>query len=94
MLEVVSVRLEGSKSDLKLGRDIGFEHSSFGIDVKDCHVLTVEIFLFLWDPKDIEFSLKFVRDFYFLLATERHHITEPEFNEILIHTDELIMRVL
>ena len=69
MLEVESVWLKGSESDLEFCWDIGFENSSFRVNVEHCHVLTVESLSFLIDPENIEFGLKFVGDFDLFLST-------------------------
>ena len=79
MLEVKSIRFEGPESNLELCWHIWLENSRFGVNIEHSHVLTVESLSLLVNPEDVQFSLKFVGDFDFLLSTQSEHITKSKF---------------
>lgn len=78
MLEVVIIALEWAKGDSEPNWHIGFQHCAFWEDLEDCHVFSIQVFLLLGDPVEIQFALQPVGDFYFFLTAEGHHLAEAE----------------
>ena len=69
MLEVVVISFEGSEGNVESNWNIGFEDCALRKYLEDCHVLTIEILLFLGYPGKSQFALHFVCDFDLPLTT-------------------------
>lgn len=70
MLEVKSIRFQGPESNLELRWYFGLENSCLGVNIEYSHVFAVESLSFLVNPENVQFCLKFVSDFDFLLPTQ------------------------
>ena len=69
MLEVVVVAFERSEGNIESDRHVGFQDCAFWENLKDGHILSIEILSFLCDPAESESTLHFIGDFYLSLTT-------------------------
>ena len=93
MLEVVVVALERPEGDGEPHRHVGLEHCALGEDLEDSHVLTIEVFLLLGYPVEVELALQAIGDLDLLLAAEGHHVAEAEVQVVVRDADQLVLLV-
>lgn len=91
VLEVVVVSFEGPERDIEFDGDVGLEDCTLGKDLKDSHILAVEVLAFLSDPGQSQFALHFVGDFNLPLPAHRQHIVVAEIHHVGADVDELVL---
>ena len=91
MLEVVVISFEGPERNIEFNGDVGLQDCTLGKNLKNSHVLAVEVLPFLSDPRQSQFALHFVGDFDLPLPAHRQHIIVPEVHHVGADVNELVL---
>ena len=91
ILKEVIVRFERSEANIEPCRCACLYGLTFGIDLEDCHVLSVIVLPFLQNPADVELTIHAVCELNLLLATDSHVLTIAKVKEIFAQLNKSVL---